>query len=52
MSDRQIELLRKALELYDFTIEQHRLFPSDNTEDNEFFEMREALSKLIGEDVT
>ena len=52
MSDRQIDLLRKALELYAFIIEQRRESPSDTGESNEFFEMKEALSALVGIDVT
>lgn len=52
MSERQIELLKKALELYDFSIEQHQEFPNDSAEANEFFHMRKALSELIGADVT
>ena len=52
MDEKQIELLRKALELYAFTIEQRREDNGDVYEVNEFFYMREALSKIIGVDVT
>ena len=48
MTDRQIELLKKALDLYEFTIEQRREGNSDTGELNEFFYMREALAELLG----
>ena len=51
MSEEQIELLKKALELYAFTIEQRREDNYDVYESNEFYEMRERLSELIGVDV-
>lgn len=45
MTEEQIELLRKALSLYNFTIDQR----DDNTnESNEFYYMVNALEKLIG----
>ena len=49
MDEKQLELLRKALELYAFTISQH-----DDCQDmqNEFFRMREKLSEILDEDVT
>ena len=50
MEDWQIQLLRKALELYEFTIRQRN--DNDATESNEFFKMRESLSEIIGVDVT
>lgn len=50
MEDHQIQLLRNALELYEFTINQRN--DNDPTESNEFYKMRESLSKIIGVDVT
>ena len=47
MDERQLELLRKALELYTFTIEQRK----DNDESNEFFHMKEKLSEILGVNV-
>ena len=52
MTEEQIELLKKALELYDFIIEQRREDRYDNEEANAFYWMREKLSELIGIDVT
>ena len=52
MEERDIELLRKALELYAFTIEQRREYRYDNGEDNEFYDMRTKLSEIIGVDVS
>lgn len=49
MTERQIELLKKALELYEFTINQRRQdSKSDVEEANEFFHMTEALSEILG----
>lgn len=49
MDERQLELLRKALELYAFTIGQH-----DDCQDteNEFFRMREKLSEILDAELT
>ena len=44
MDERQIELLKKALDLYEFAIDQRH----DQTETNEFFYMREALAEILG----
>ena len=52
MTDEQIELLKKVLELYSFTIEQRRTSRYDNEESNEFYYMKEALSEQIGVDIT
>ena len=52
MTEEQIELLKKALELYRFTIEQRRVDRYDNEEANAFYFMCEELSELIGADVT
>ncbi len=43
MTDEQVELLVKALALFDFTIKQHNPYES-----NEFYEMVCALEKLTG----
>ena len=51
MEEKDIELLKKALELYRFTIEQRRTDRYDNEEDNEFYEMKSRLSEIIGVDV-
>ena len=48
MTDRQIELLKKALDLYEYSISQ-REYPKKD--DEEFFKMREALSNLLKTDV-
>ena len=52
MDEEQIELLKKALELYSFTIQQRREDNYDVWEMNEFFYMRKKLSEIIGIDVT
>lgn len=43
MTEEQVELLVKALSLFDFTIKQHNPYES-----NEFYEMVCALEKLTG----
>ena len=47
MSEEQIEMLKKALALYEFVIDQR----DEYDESNEFFYMVEALSKIVGKDV-
>ncbi len=44
MSEERIEMLKKALALYEFTVDQR----NDYSESNEFFDMVEELSKIIG----
>ena len=44
MDERQIELLKKALDLYEFVINQQ----DSQFESNEFFYMREALEEKLG----
>ena len=50
MDERQIELLKKALDLYEFVIE--KTLECSNHEANEFYELRETLSEKLGIDVT
>ena len=47
MSEERIELLKKALALYGFAVEQRREYE----ESNEFFCMVEELSQIIGIDL-
>ena len=47
MSEERIALLKKALELYEFTINQR----NEYGESNEFFCMVEELSKIVGADL-
>ena len=47
MSKEQIELLKKALALYEFAIDQRKEYH----ESNEFFRMVEELSKIVGADL-
>lgn len=51
MEEKDIELLKKAFELYEFTINQRRADNYDNEEANDFYYMKERLSELIGVDV-
>lgn len=44
MTDRQIELLIKALDLYEYSISQREY---SKEEQNEFFKMREKLTDLL-----
>ena len=48
MSESQIKLLEKALELYSKAIEVTKEYENENEKDNEFYYMVEALSKKIG----
>ena len=52
MDEEQIKLLKRALELYEFTIQQRRTDNYDVWEMNDFFYMRQKLSEIIGVDVT
>ena len=52
MTEQDVDLLKKALELYSFTIEQRREDRYDVFEVNEFFTVKSKLSKIIGVDVT
>ena len=52
MNEEQIELLKKALKLYAFTIQQRREDNYDVWKMNDFFYMRQKLSEIIGIDVT
>ena len=52
MPQEQIAVLKKALELYAFTIEQRREGNWDVFELNDFYEMTQSLSELLGVDFT
>lgn len=47
MTKEQIEMLKKALALYEFVVDQRNEYP----ERNEFFRMVEELSKIVGADL-
>ena len=47
MSEERIELLKKALALYEFAIDQR----NECTERNEYFCMVEELSQIVGADL-
>lgn len=47
MSEERIEMLKKALALYEFAVDQRE----DQSESNEFFYMVEELSKIVGVDL-
>ena len=47
MSEERIEMLKKALALYGFAVDQRREYD----ESNEFFCMVEELSKILGADL-
>ena len=47
MSEERIEILKKALALYEFAVDQRK----DYSESNEFFDMVEELSKIVGVDL-
>lgn len=47
MSEERIEMLKKALALYEFVVDQR----NDYNERNEFFCMVEELSKIVGADL-
>ncbi len=47
MSEERIEMLKKALALYEFVIDQR----NEYGESNEFFCMVEELSKIVGVDL-
>lgn len=51
LTEEQKKLLEKALALYSFTIEQRRNDNYDNDESNQFFEMVERLSEIVGCDL-
>ena len=48
MTEEQIKLLNKALNLYSFTIEQRKEDRYDVSEGNEFYEMILALESITG----
>lgn len=53
MTEEQIEMLRKALELYGFTLTDLPTADEyDQNNANEFFKMKEKLSDLLGIDLT
>lgn len=47
MSEERIEMLKKALALYGFAVDQRKEYD----ESNEFFCMVEELSKIVGADL-
>lgn len=47
MTVEQIEMLKKALALYEFAVDQR----NEYSESNEFFYMVEELSKIVGIDL-
>lgn len=47
MSEERIEMLKKALALYEFAIDQR----NEYNERNEFFGMVEELSRIVGADL-
>lgn len=47
MSEERIEMLKKALALYEFAVDQR----NEYDERNEFFCMVEELSKIVGADL-
>lgn len=47
MSEERIEMLKKALALYEFAVDQRKEY----NERNEFFYMVEELSKIVGADL-
>lgn len=47
MSEERIEMLKKALALYEFAVAQRKEYD----ESNEFFCMVEELSKIVGADL-
>ena len=47
MSEERIELLKKALALYEFAVDQR----NEYTERNEYFYMVEELSQIVGADL-
>ena len=47
MSEERIEILKKALALYGFAVDQRKEYD----ESNEFFCMVEELSKIVGADL-
>ena len=52
MDEEQIKLLKRALDIYTFFIEQNmndKFYVGDS---NDFFRMKEKLSEIIGVDVT
>lgn len=51
MNEDEITLLKKALDLQEFVIEQNKENNYDVYDTNAFFEMRTHLSELIGVDV-
>ena len=49
MTEEQIKLLKRALDLYDSVI---RIQGNDTDERNEMYYLREKLSELVGADLT
>lgn len=52
LTEEQIKLLKRALDIYAFFIDQHQGEQFDVSDSNRFFLMREKLSAIIGADIT
>lgn len=52
LTEEQVKLLKRVLDIYAFFIDQHRGEQFDVTDSNRFFLMRDKLSSIIGVDVT
>ena len=52
MNEDQIKLLKRALDIYTFFIEQNMGDKFDVDDSNDFFRMKEKLSEIIGVDIT
>ena len=52
LTEEQVKLLKRALDIYAFFIDQHRDEHFDVYDSNRFFLMRDKLSSIIGVDVT
>lgn len=52
LTEDQVKLLKRALDIYAYFIDQHRNDQFDVTDSNEFYWMRDKLSHIIGVDVT
>lgn len=52
LTEEQIKLLKRALDIYAFYIDQHQGEQFGVSDSNRFFLMREKLSSIIGVDIT
>lgn len=51
MEEEHVKLLKRALDLYEFVLEQRQKESNDSAEMNEFSHMKEELEKLTGFDL-